>query len=76
MLVGVDGTKRQQEAVLAGEELGIVSQNPYAIGYQTIWAALMASVEELPEENRNAILEPVWIDGENIENPAFDSYIH
>ena len=76
VLVGVDGMKRQQEAVLAGEELGIVSQNPYAIGYQTIWAALRVSVEELPEEDKNVILEPVWIDAENIENPAFDSYIY
>ena len=76
VLVGVDGTKRQQEAVLAGEELGIVSQIACAIGYQTIWAALRVSVEELPEEDRNVILEPVWIDAENIENPAFDSYIY
>ncbi len=38
--------------------------------------ALRVSVEELPEEDKNVILEPVWIDAENIENPAFDSYIY
>lgn len=38
-LVGVDATTKQQEAIRNGEELGTVSQQPYAMGYQTIWAA-------------------------------------
>ena len=39
-LVGVDATTKQQEAIRNGEEIGCVSQQPYAMGYQTIWAAV------------------------------------
>ncbi len=35
-LVGVDATCKQQEAIRNGEEIGCVSQQPYAMGYQTI----------------------------------------
>ena len=35
-LVGVDATTKQQEAIRNGEEIGCVSQQPYAMGYQTI----------------------------------------
>ena len=33
-MVGVDATSKQQEAIQKGEELGVLSQNPYAMGYQ------------------------------------------
>ena len=36
-MVGVDATSKQQEAIQKGEELGVLSQNPYAMGYQTMW---------------------------------------
>lgn len=77
VLVGVDATKRQQEAVLSGEELGIVSQNPYAIGYQTIWTALAATrLENADTAKQDVILDPVWIDSVNIEDPACSSYLY
>ena len=38
-LVGVDATTKQQEAIRNGEEIGCVSQQSYAMGYQTIWTA-------------------------------------
>lgn len=77
VFVGVDATERQQEAVRDGEELGVVSQNPYAIGYHTIWnAVLAASPEANGEVQKDVILEPVWIDAANLEEPAYDSYIY
>lgn len=77
VLVGVDATKRQQEAVLSGEEMGLVSQNPYAIGYQTILRALAATrMENADTARQDVILEPVWIDSSNIEDPACSSYLY
>lgn len=40
VMVGVDATAKQQEAIRNGKEVGVVSQQPYAMGYQTIWTAL------------------------------------
>ena len=42
VMVGVDATTVQQKAIADGQELGTVSQDPYAIGYQTIIAAAQA----------------------------------
>ena len=36
VMVGVDATTKQQDAVRNGSEAGIVSQSPYQLGYQTI----------------------------------------
>lgn len=38
-MVGVDATTVQQKAIADGQELETVSQDPYAMGYQTIIAA-------------------------------------
>ena len=43
VMVGVDATTRQQEAIRNGEEIGVISQQPYLMGYQTIWTALKAT---------------------------------
>lgn len=77
VFVGVDATERQQDAVRGGEELGIASQNPYAIGYRTIWNAILAASPETKDQvEKDVILKPVWIDGTNLENPAYSSYIY
>lgn len=39
VMVGTDATDKQQKAVKDGTELGIVSQDPYAMGYITILTA-------------------------------------
>ena len=39
VMIGVDATTSQQAAVKDGREYGIVSQDPYEMGYQTILAA-------------------------------------
>lgn len=42
-MIGVDATSKQQEAIKNGQELGVLSQNPYAMGYQTMWAAIQST---------------------------------
>lgn len=62
-LVGVDATTKQQEAIRNGEEIGCVSQQPYAMGYQTIWAAVETTA---PKKSvvieKNVLSNPAWID--------------
>ena len=75
-MVGADASARQLEAVRKGEEVGIVSQNPFALGYQTIWAAVRAessTPEELPE---TFLLKPMWIDASNIDEEGMQSYMY
>ena len=43
VMVGVDATAKQQEAIRNSKEVGVVSQQPYAMGYQTIWTALLTT---------------------------------
>lgn len=77
VMVGVDATAKQQEAVRAGKEVGVVSQYPYAIGYQTIWAALQTTAPKKSVEiKRNVRLDPVWISAKNIDNPVNSVYLY
>ena len=77
VLVGVDATSRQQEAIKNGEELGAVSQNPYAMGYQTMLTALQAiDVSQREELEKNVLLAPVWVDQENMESLRGSGYIY
>ena len=76
-MVGVDATSKQQEAVKSGDELGILSQNPYAMGYQTMWAAIQATVPKKEVKiEKKVLLDPAWIDAENIENEDYANYIY
>ena len=75
VMVGTDATDKQQKAVKDGTELGIVSQDPYAMGYITILTALDLTKEGVNVE-KNSFLEPQWIDSTNIEDPAYSNYIY
>ena len=75
VMVGTDATDKQQKAVKDGTELGIVSQDPYAMGYITILTALDLTKEGVNVE-KNSFLEPQWIDSANIEDPAYSNYIY
>ena len=124
VMIGVDATTKQQAAVEAGKEYGIISQDPYEMGYQTILAALETlrlpgaetdtdnggadefevsedteitgdieltadesqEIEELPEDTPTAeipqpaekvsLLEPAWINADNMNDPANSNYIY
>ena len=67
VMVGVDATAKQQEAIRNSKEVGVVSQQPYAMGYQTIWTALLTTAPKKSVEiKRNVRIDPAWIDSSNI----------
>ena len=79
VMVGVDATTVQQKAIADGQELGTVSQDPYAIGYQTIIAAAQAmstDVQKAAEVEKNVLLEPKWIDASNISDETNSNYLY
>lgn len=81
VLVGVDASSGQQEAIKNETEKGCVSQDPYAIGYQTILTAAYATAvdEEAGEQvplDKEILMEPQWIDITNIENEAYSRYLY
>ena len=77
VMVGVDATAKQQEAIRNGKEVGVVSQQPYAMGYQTIWTALLTTAPKKSVEiKRNVRIDPAWIDSSNIDDPTYSSYLY
>ena len=76
-MVGVDATTRQQEAIRNGEEIGVVSQQPYAMGYQTIWTALQTTAPKKSVEiDKKNLLNPAWITEECLDNPQYSEYLY
>ena len=76
-LVGVDATTKQQEAIRNGEEIGCVSQQSYAMGYQTIWtAAETTAPKKSGTIEKNLLLNPAWIDSESVDDPDSSAYLY
>lgn len=76
-LVGVDVTTKQQEAIRNGEEIGCVSQQSYAMGYQTIWtAAETTAPKKSVTIEKNLLLNPAWIDSESVDDPDSSAYLY
>lgn len=81
VLVGVDASSGQQEAIKNKTEKGCVSQDPYAIGYQTILTAACATAvdEETGKQvqlDKEILMKPQWIDITNIEDEAYSRYLY
>ena len=78
IMVGVDATSVQQKAITDGQELAIVSQDPYDIGYQTIIAAtqVMSTDPAQAASVENVLLEPKWIDASNIDDASNGNYLY
>ncbi len=77
VMIGVDATTKQQAAVKDGREFGIVSQDPYEMGYQTILAAAhMTDSDGVQKSEETDLLEPAWIDSSNIDNPEYSNFIY
>lgn len=76
VMIGVDATTKQQEAVKDGREYGIVSQDPYEMGYQTILSAIRAADPQAEEKTGTELMEPAWIDTTNLEDPEYFNYIY
>ena len=76
-LVGVDATTKQQEAIRNGEEIGCVSQQSYAMGYQTIWTAVETTAPKKSVTiEKNLLLNPAWIDSESVDDPDSSAYLY
>ena len=74
VMIGVDASSGQQEAIKNGEQIGCVSQDPYELGYQTI---LTAAYETVPaDQEKEVLMEPQWIDASNIENEEYSRYLY
>lgn len=77
VLVGVDATTMQQEAIRNGEEIGCVSQQPYAIGYQTMWAAIQSTApKKSVTMEKNVVLNPAWIEEDCLDDPDYSAYLY
>ena len=76
-LVGVDATTKQQEAIRNGDEIGCVSQQPYAMGYQTIWTAVETTAPKKSVTiEKSLLLNPAWIDAESLDDPDISAYLY
>ena len=77
-MVGVDATSKQQEAIRNGVEAGVVSQDPYRIGYQTILASVQLTVpkEEVSDVERTVLYDPAWIDSSSLDDPEYSNYLY
>lgn len=79
VMIGVDATSTQQEAVRDGREYGVVSQSAYEMGYETILAAAYATVSPLPsgeDIEETILLEPAWIDASGIDDAENSKYLY
>ena len=76
-MIGVDATSKQQEAIKNGQELGVLSQNPYAMGYQTMCAAIQSTAPKKETKiEKKVLLDPAWIDAENLGSEDYANYIY
>ena len=65
------------EAIRNGEEIGCVSQQSYAMGYQTIWtAAETTAPKKSVTIEKNLLLNPAWIDSESVDDPDSSAYLY
>lgn len=78
LMVGVDATTKQQEAIKNGEEICVVSQDPRTLGYETIITAVYAAMMDMVEVEitPTLLLAPQKIDANNIYNPQYVNYLY
>ena len=77
VFIGTDASKKQQEAIKNGKELGCVSQNPRAMGFQTILAAVqLTGVDGDGTVEEESLIEPMWIDSTSIASPEAADYLY
>lgn len=74
VLVGFDMGKTQMQAIRDGQEAGVVTQNPYGMGYATVVAGARAILGMENEEEIDPGFQ--WIDQENIDLEENQKYIY
>ncbi|MGI6070109.1 MAG: substrate-binding domain-containing protein [Blautia sp.] len=75
-VVGVDGSSRQIKAIEEGREVGVVSQNPYLMGFQTIYTASLAAADEKEVTDKRIYTDYAWLDAKNLEDPSNQPYFY
>lgn len=73
-VIGFDSGEKQIKAVKDGTELGMLTQNPYGMGYATIVAGVRADQGLENDEFINTGYQ--WIDNTNIELPEYTNYLY
>lgn len=79
LLVGVDATTKQQEAIKNGEEVSCISQDPLTLGYESIITAVYAAmIEEYPEIEieKETLLTSQKINANNLYNPRYRNFLY
>ncbi|MCC6497237.1 MAG: ABC transporter substrate-binding protein [Propionibacteriaceae bacterium] len=66
-VVGVDASPDVLTLVRGGQIAGIVTQNPFGIGYQTVKLLVEAAKGTLPAA-KDVVSESVWVTAENIDS--------
>lgn len=75
-VVGVDGSSRQIQAIEEGKEVGVVSQNPYLMGFQTIYTAALAAADQEEGLEKNIYTEYAWLDAGNLDDASNQPYFY
>lgn len=65
-VVGVDASPDVLTLVKSGEITGIVTQNPYGIGYKTVAILVDAAKGTMPTQ-KDVVSESVWVTADNME---------
>jgi ribose transport system substrate-binding protein len=74
VIVGYDSAKAQKDAIRDGTEAGAITQDPIAIGYKTVDAAVKAiKGEQLP---KNIDTGFYWYDKTNIDDPKIAAVLY
>lgn len=68
-VVGVDASPDVLTLVKSGQITGVVTQNPFGIGYKTVQILVEASKGTMPKE-KSIVSESVWVTKDNMETPA------
>lgn len=67
-VVGVDASPDVLTLVKGGQITGIVTQNPYGIGYKTVKILVDAAKGILPTQ-KDVVSESVWVTADNLDTP-------
>ena len=76
-VAGFDGDSGQQKAVENGREIGMVSQQPFQMGVETICMALKsldAGTKGL--EEKNIYVDTAWIDADSLGLEEYQKYLY
>lgn len=75
-VVGFDAGKAQQTAVKEGEEVGMIVQNPYGMGYATVIAGVRADPDQYLGNDKFINTGYQWIDSTNLELKQYANYLY